>query len=47
VHPSVDASMIERLNAHESLREHLRTALNRFYRFEGKSRFELEMDIPF
>jgi hypothetical protein len=47
VHVPVDGDYVERMNDHASLRAYLSQLLERYYRFKGKSRFDVEQDIPF
>lgn len=47
VHIDVSAKEIEALNSHAELRRRLAELLKSWYRYEGKSRFDLSDDIPF
>jgi hypothetical protein len=39
--------VVDRLNAHDELWLRLAQSLKSFYRYEGKSRFDVANDIPF
>jgi hypothetical protein len=47
IHVDVGAEQIQTLNAHTELRQRLAELLKSFYRYEGKSRFDVSDDIPF
>ena len=47
IHIDVGAEQVESLNAHAELRQRLTELLKSFYRYEGKSRFDVSDDIPF
>jgi hypothetical protein len=47
IHIAVGAEQVETLNAHAELRQRLTELLKSFYRYEGKSRFDVSDDIPF
>jgi hypothetical protein len=47
IHVDAGPEQIEALNAHTELRQRLAELLKSFYRYEGRSRFDVSEDIPF